>query len=149
MPEDHLDLGSNRLAMAKEQKELIEALLCGAHHPAGFDSARLQLASEALARKRIRCMQRAHALVQEICPGDNDSILEALHQFIGENPSVHPQGPYFDGLAFLSYLGLHSASGLSSRPSRSAYGEAIWKACWLTISKIKQRKVDAIDQTIN
>jgi hypothetical protein len=141
MPEDHIDLGSNRLAMAKEQRELIEALLCGAPHPAGFDSARLQSASEALARKRIRCMQRAHALVQEICPGDNDSILEALHQFIRENPSVHPQGPYFDALAFLSYLGLHSASELSSRPSRIAYWKAVWKAYWVAIRPIKQRKI--------
>ena len=124
MPEEPLNLNSNRLAMAQEQKQLIEALLCGAPHPAGFDSERLQSAGDALVRKRIRCMQRAHTLVQEICPRDNYSILEALHQFIPENPSVHPQGPYFDALAFLSYLGLRSAPELGWKPT----SKAIWLA---------------------
>lgn len=145
MPEEELaleagaqaSLDSKRLAMAQEQKELIEALLCGAPHPVGFDSARLQSASEALARKRIRCMQRAHPLVQEICPRDNDSILESLHQFIRENPSVHPQGPYFDALAFLSYLGLKSSSRLGWKPSRLAVGKAAWKAGWTAIGQTK------------
>ena len=102
----------------------------GASHPAAFDSVRLQSAAEALARKRIRCMQRAHPLVQEICPRDNDSILEALHQFIRENPSVHPQGPYFDALAFLSYLGLKSSSSLGWKPSRLAVWKAAFEASW-------------------
>lgn len=145
MPEEELaleagaqaSLDSKRLAMAQEQKELIEALLCGAPHPTGFDSARLQSASEALARKRIRCMQRAHPLVQEICPRDNNSILESLHQFIRENPSVHPQGPYFDALAFLSYIGLKSASRLGCKPSRLAVGKAAWKAGWTAIGQTK------------
>ena len=149
MPEEELafeagaqaSLDSKRLAMAQEQKELIEALLCGAPHPAGFDSARLQSASEALARKRIRCMQRAHPLVQEICPRDNDSILEALHQFIRENPSVHPQGPYFDALAFLSYLGLKSSSRLGWKPSRLAVWKAACKAlCKAGLTAIGQTK---------
>ncbi len=138
MPEEEIafeagaqaSLDSRRLAMAQEQKELIEALLCGAPHPAGFDFARLQSASEALARKRIRCMQRAHPLVQEICSGDNDSTLEVLHQFIRENPSVHPRGPYFDALAFLSYLGLNSSSRLDWKPSRLAVWKATSKALW-------------------
>ena len=138
MPENEIELEagaqagleSKRLAMAQEQKELIEALLCGASHPAAFDSVRLQSAAEALARKRIRCMQRAHPLVQEICPRDNDSILEALHQFIRENPSVHPQGPYFDALAFLSYLGLKSSSSLGWKPSRLAVWKAAFEASW-------------------
>jgi hypothetical protein len=126
-----VDLDNKRLAMAQEQKELIEALLCGAPHPAGFDSASLQSASEALVRKRIRCMQRAHPLVPEICARDNDSILEALHQFIRENPSVHPQGPYFDALAFLSYLGLKSSFRLGLKPSRLAVWKATWDAVWM------------------
>ncbi len=129
-------LESKRLNMAQEQKELIEALLCGAAHPAGFDSTRLQSASEALVRKRVRCMQRAHPLVQEICPRDNDSILEALHQFIRENPSVHPRGPYFDALAFLSYLGLENSSSLGWKPSRLAVWKAGWMALWNAIGKV-------------
>ncbi|MBP9094597.1 hypothetical protein KBI23_26495 [bacterium] len=149
MPEEQLSLDGNRLAMAQEQKELIEALLCGAPDPVGFDSERLQLAGNALVRKRIRCMQRAHSLVQEICPRDNNSILEVLHQFIRENPSVHPQGPYFDALAFLSYLGLKSASELGWKPTRKAIWLAAWRAGWTAIGRTKPRKVDAIDQTIN
>jgi hypothetical protein len=138
MPEEEIafeagaqaSLDSKRLAMAQEQMELIEALLCGAPHPTGFESSRLQSASEALVRKRIRCMQRAHPLVQEICSGDNDSILETLHQFIRENPSVHPRGPYFDALAFLSYRGLNSSSRLDWKPSRLAVWKAASKALW-------------------
>ena len=149
MPEEDFAVDGNRLTMAQEQKELIEALLCRGPHPPGFDSARLQLASEALIRKRIRCMQRAHILVQEICLRDDHSMLEALHQFIRENPSVHPQGPYFDALAFLSYLGLQSVSELASRPSGICHLKAVWKAVWTAIRRTKQRKVDAIDQTIN
>ncbi len=148
-PDAQAALDSKRLAMAQEQKELIEALLCGAPHPVGFDSARLQSASEALVRKRIRCMQRAHPLVQEICPRDNDSILEALHQFIRENPSVHPQGPYRDALAFLSYLGLKSSSVLGWKPSPLAvgkaacnalwnvFGSAVYKVCWTPFGQTK------------
>ncbi|MFA7337443.1 MAG: hypothetical protein WC028_11710 [Candidatus Obscuribacterales bacterium] len=136
MPEEQLNLDSNRLAMAQEQKQLIEALLCGAPHPAGFDSERLQSAGDALLRKRIRCMQRAHPLVQEICPRDNDSILEALHHFIRENPSVHPQGPYFDALAFLSYLGLKSASELGWKPTRKAIWLAAWRTSWTAIGQL-------------
>jgi len=75
-------------------------------------------------------MQRAHPLVQEICPRDDHSILEALHQFIRENPSVHPRGPYFDALAFLSYLGLKSSSRLGWKPSRLAVWKAACKALW-------------------
>lgn len=107
---DEIDLDKARLGMAQEQSELIYALLCGAPSPAGFDAERLQSASQSLVRKRVRCMQRANSLVQEICPQDNYSILEGLHQFIRENPSVHPQGPYEDSLAFLAYIGLKSAA---------------------------------------
>ena len=137
MPEEQLSLDSNRLRMAQEQRELIEALLCGAPHPAGFDSERLQSAGDALVRKRIRCMQRAHNLVQEICPRDNDSILEALHQFIRENPSVHHQGPYFDALAFLSFIGLKSASELGWKPTRKAIWLAAWRASCTAIAQTK------------
>jgi len=106
--EENLKLA--RIAMAHEQSDLIAALLCGAPSPAGFDAERLQSASQALVRKRVRCMQRANSVVHEICPQDNYSILEGLHQFIRENPSVHPQGPYEDSLAFLAYIGLKSAA---------------------------------------
>ncbi|CAN5506557.1 hypothetical protein BH11CYA1_BH11CYA1_17570 [soil metagenome] len=105
-----VDLSSNRLAMAQEQAELIKALLCNAPHPQGFDSERLQEASLALVRKRIRCIQRANPLVEAICPADNDSILMQLHRFVRENPTPHPRGPYFDSLDFLAYVGLKSAA---------------------------------------
>lgn len=110
-----------RIAMAHEQSELIAALLCGAPSPAGFDAERLQSASQALVRKRVRCMQRANSLVQEICPQDNYSILEGLHQFIRENPSVHPQGPYETHWLFFPILVLKvlqsQAVGLPLRPA--------------------------------
>ena len=121
MAKEHAYTGikQSRLAMAQEQTELINALLCGGAHPPGFNSESLQVAAAALVRKRIRCMQRANPMVEEICTRDNDEILMEFHRFIRENPSPHARGPYFDSLDFLAFLGPKAAA--------TSKNKAVWK----------------------
>lgn len=97
-----LEQKQSRKELASEQKKLLEALLAGAKAPDGFNQNDIETASDALLRKRIRTMQRAHPQLQKIL--DNTSNRAILNSFIKANPSCHPDGPRKDGKAFLFYL---------------------------------------------
>ena len=96
------DSVSPRERIAAEQSALLQALLTGGAPPAGFDVERINMAGEALKRKRVRTMMRAHPRLKNV--GDDLKLSRHLSAYIKSHPCCHANGPYEDGQAFLFYL---------------------------------------------
>jgi uncharacterized protein (UPF0276 family) len=86
-------------AVAARQEKLTCALLGLGAAPDGYDRARIGEAAEALKRKRLRAIKRAHP-----CLGAADAQIDAaLALYFTAFPSVPEAGPYADGQAFFQW----------------------------------------------
>jgi hypothetical protein len=86
-------------AVAARQEKLTRALLGLGVAPDGYDRARISEAAEALKRKRLRAIKRAHP-----CLGAADAQIDAsLALYFTAFPSLPEAGPYADGQAFFQW----------------------------------------------
>jgi len=105
------------VALCMRQEELVKSLLRMAAVPEWLDEKRIHEAAEALSRKRLRTIKRAHQALDKHLPAvtgpvetDPDKRLDrALRSYFAAFPSVHPDGCYADSLAFLKFMKTQSA----------------------------------------
>lgn len=105
------------VALCVRQEELVKSLLGMAAVPEWLDENRIVEAAEALSRKRLRTIKRAHQSLDKHLPAaagpgetEQDKRLDrALRSYFAAFPSVHPDGCYADSLAFLKFMKTLSA----------------------------------------
>jgi uncharacterized protein (UPF0276 family) len=89
--------------LAREQTQLVQALMVTGLAPAGFDSERITEAYQALRRKRVRTMKRACAALEKIFQTES-ALDSALAIYMNAHPSVSLLGPAGDALNFVLEL---------------------------------------------
>jgi len=107
------------VALCVRQEELVKSLLGMAAVPHWLHEKRIREAAEALSRKRLRTIKRAHPALDKHLPPDSGTgvfnlfevdtddekrLDHSLRLYFAAFPSVHPDGCYADSLAFLKFI---------------------------------------------
>jgi len=102
-PSPHIDPAlsdQDRAALARAQAELVNALHKSAPPPEGFNPEQIETASDSLARKRSRSVQKSWPATAAAL---GDAFDSRFNSYCAEHPAP-PESPLEDGFQFAQWL---------------------------------------------